>query len=110
MKKEDPPVADGRMGQADQRVPTNGVPVDVQPDHRVVTVGGQLYVIAFFDTGSSPNFCTQSFVKKFQRHYPGHMHQWIQMGGKKIRIPVYELAHQTLNVRLEWTQWIRSKC
>ncbi len=78
MKKEEkPPAADGQMGQAEQRVPTNGVPVDAHPDHRVVTIGGQHYVVAFFDTGSLPNFCTRSFAKKFQRQYPGQTHQWI---------------------------------
>ncbi len=76
----------------------NGVPVDTCPDHQIVAVGGQLYVIAFFDTGSSPNICTKSIAKKFQKQYLGQTHRWIWMGPQKVQIPVYELGHQMLNV------------
>ncbi len=82
----------------EQRVPENGV--DCQPDTVIVKIAGQFYAIAFLDTGSAKDFCTKSFARKFMRQFPGQTSRVIQMGHKKVRIPVYELGHKVLNVHL----------
>ncbi len=89
-KKSEENTTKAAMGQpeehplAETQVPVNGTVVDCQPDTWVVKVGGQLYVVAFFDTGSSPDFCTKSFAKKFVRQHPGQTHRTINMGAQKV--------------------------
>ncbi len=97
-KKTEENMTKAAMGWPEERVPVNGSVVDCQPDTWVVKVGGQLYVVAFFDTGSAADFCTKSFAKKFSRQHPGQTHRTINMGSQKVRIPVYEQAHVPLHV------------
>ncbi len=54
------PSLNSKKGQLDQRVPENGTPLKCVPDVRIIRVAGLCYVIAFLDTGSSADFCTQA--------------------------------------------------
>ncbi len=82
-----------------------------KPDKMIIKIGGVVSVETFLDLGSGISLVGPKLLEKFGATHVSQKDQWMHVGRRMMKVPVYQCIHKPVKVRLvDQREVIISKC
>ncbi len=73
-------------------------PLWARPDKLIIKIGGVVSVETFLDTGLGINLAGPKFLEKFGATHACQQDQWMHVGRRMVKVPVYQCVHKLVKV------------